>query len=77
MSLRIPDVIAESFPHAEDLLDDLSDTEFEGSAASARGASAASNTRRCVVLTGLPVIAENKLSKLQSFIQKLCDAVSY
>jgi hypothetical protein len=71
---EIPEDVLDNYPHAADLVDDFSDSEFESSSLAA-ASSSGSVSDRCVVVMGLPVVAVDKTAKLHQFLKTLLDKV--
>lgn len=67
MAARIPPQVLETYPHAADLADDLSESEFDDHRA-AKAAAGAVHRSRLLVLTGLPIVPANKLTRLKSVV---------
>jgi len=72
MSVHVPDDVLEHFPHAADLVDDLSDTEFEATGGK-KLAQPSAVKGRCVVVTGLPALPAAKLPRLQQVLKVVCE----
>jgi hypothetical protein len=74
MSVAVPDDILDQYPHAADLVDDMSDTEFDVASAVASVRPEVPRSR-CVVITGLPVVTFGRHTKVQTLLKLALEQV--